>query len=58
VATVAEQIAEGFTGAWNSAMAVQTLAVDLRQLHRRPDDQPIVATIDQTRSTLPEGIYV
>jgi hypothetical protein len=53
VATVARQIAEAFTKAWNSAMGAQTLAHDLRPvLCGRPDDQPIVATVDLSRLDL------
>jgi hypothetical protein len=53
VATVASQIAEAFTKAWSSAMAVQTLARDLRPvLHRHPDDQQTVVTIDLDRLNL------
>jgi hypothetical protein len=55
VATVARQIAESFTKAWNSAVAVQTLARELRSVfHGHPDDQPFVATVDLDKLTDPD----
>jgi hypothetical protein len=55
VATVARQIAEGFTRAWNSAAAVQTLVRHLRLLHGHADDQPTLATVDLSRVDLEQA---
>jgi hypothetical protein len=47
VATVAGQIAEVITKAWNSAAAVPTRARTLKPvLHEQSDEQPIKATVD------------
>ena len=47
MATVAGQIAEAVTKAWNSAVGVKTVARELRSVfHGHSDDQPFVATVD------------
>ena len=49
MATVAGQIAEAVTKAWNSAVGVKTVVRDLRLLHGHADDQPVVATVDLSK---------